>query len=98
MHTAQGRGARHLPERDEVALVGKRHGALRVLLRDREEVSEDVHNALAELGLKAVEDEVRVLLRDGRGRVRGNVVPEDDVVEGEVDRRTVGEVGDDESV
>jgi hypothetical protein len=87
-----------MPKADKVALVGKRHHALAVLLRDREEEAEDVHDALAEARLKAVEDEVRVLFRDGRGRVRGNVVPEDDVVERKEDGRAVREVRDDERV
>jgi hypothetical protein len=53
---------------------------------------------MAELGLEAVEDEMGVLFGDGRGGVGGDVVPEDDVVEGEVDGGTVREVGDDQGI
>lgn len=53
---------------------------------------------MTELGLEAVEDEVGVLLRDGGGGVRSDVMSKHNVVEGEIDCWTVGEVGDDEGV
>lgn len=86
------------PERHEISFVGKRHNPLAILLRHREQEPQHVHHTLPEFALESVEEEVRVLFRDGRGGVGGDVVSKDNVVKGEVDGGSVGEVGDDESI
>lgn len=63
-------------------------------LARREQVREDLDDALAEGRGEAVEDEVRVGLADRAARGVGDVVAQDDVVQGEARRGPVGEVRD----
>lgn len=69
-------------------------GAARDGLARREDVSEDLHDAFAERGAESVEDEVRVGFRDRAAGCGGEVVAQEDVVQGETGRGAVGEVGD----
>lgn len=59
---------------------------------------EYISYAPAELGREVVEDKMRVLLGDGGGLVGPDIVPEGDIVEGEVDGRAMWKVGDDHGV
>lgn len=86
------------PERYEVLLVRERHHSLTVLLRYREQMLEHIAHPSAELRREVVKYKVWVLLGDGGGLIRSDVVAEGDVVESEVDGGAVGEVGNDHGV
>lgn len=57
---------------------------------------QDRRDPLAERGREVLEDEVRVGLRDGAARGGGQVVAQEDVVQGEGGRGAVRQVGDGE--
>lgn len=82
------------PEADKVLFVRKCHDSFTVLFGDREQELERALYTFSEFAVKPFEDEVRVLFRDGARRVTCDLVSEDDVVQGEEDRRAVWEVGD----
>jgi hypothetical protein len=88
----------HLPKADEVGVVGKCHDTFAVFFRYGEQRLEDTGYTLAKLRAKVFENELRILLGHGRGRMRGDVVPQGDIVEGKRKRRSVREMRDQHSV
>lgn len=59
---------------------------------------QDIADTLSKFRSEVLEDEVRILFRYCRRLVIGNIMPKCDIVQGEVDCRSVGEMGNDHSV
>lgn len=86
------------PERDKVISVRESHHALAVLFWYWKEVFQHISQPDSEARRKIIEYQVGVLFRNGRVLVGFYVVSELDVVEGEVNGWTVGEMRDDHRV
>jgi hypothetical protein len=89
---------RDSPERDEVALISKRHDPLRIVLRHWKQRLQDPLDPLAQAGREPFKYQMGVLLGHRRAGVRTDVVTQHDVVQRHGQRGTVGEVRDDERV
>jgi hypothetical protein len=64
-----------MAEVDEIVLVGKGQDSLAIFLWDREEIFKNILYAPSKLRAEAVEYEMWVLFRYGRGGVGSDVVP-----------------------